>query len=161
MPDKDWNKLGDLLNKYQIKRDFKKTKEPKGKLSPAVKKVEAAFVVQEHWASHHHFDLRLEMDGVLKSWAVPKQIPLEKGEKFLAVAVEDHPIEYATFEGEIPEGEYGGGRVKIWDRGTYKIIEQTRKKILFKVKGSKMEGNYALVKFTEDPKNWLLVKEKN
>lgn len=160
MADKDWNKLGDLLNKYQIKRDFKKTKEPKGKLSPAVKKQEAVFVVQEHWASHRHFDLRLEMEGVLKSWAVPKQIPLEKGEKFLAVAVEDHPLEYATFEGEIPEGEYGGGRVKIWDKGKYQLIEQTRKKILFKVKGKKMEGSYALVKFTEDPKNWLLVKER-
>lgn len=161
MPDKDWNKLGDLLNKYQVKRNFNKTKEPKGKASPTAKKAELIFVVQEHWASHHHFDLRLEIDGVLKSWAIPKQIPLEKGEKFLAVAVEDHPLEYANFEGEIPEGQYGGGRVKIWDKGTYKPTEQTRKKILFKAKGTKMEGSYALIKFTEDPKNWLLVKEKD
>jgi DNA ligase D-like protein (predicted 3'-phosphoesterase) len=114
------------------------------------------FVVQEHWATHHHFDFRLEMDGVLKSWAIPKEIPTKEGEKRLAVQVEDHDLEYANFEGEIPEGEYGAGKVKIWDKGKYEIIERNQKKLKFKLFGKKLKGIYELVNFKD--KNWLLFK---
>jgi DNA ligase D-like protein (predicted 3'-phosphoesterase) len=113
------------------------------------------FVVHEHWASHHHFDLRLEMDGVLKSWAVPKEPPL-KGIKRLAIQVEDHPLSYASFEGEIPEGFYGAGKVKIWDKGNYDLVEKDEKKIVFILKGKKLTGKYCLLKFRD--KNWLFFK---
>lgn len=116
------------------------------------------FVVQEHWASHHHFDFRLEMGGVLKSWAIPKEVPTETGVKRLAVEVEDHPLSYATFEGVIPEGEYGAGKVIVWDSGKYEIMEQSDKMIKFKLQGKKLKGKYALIKF-DGKKNWLLMKE--
>jgi DNA ligase D-like protein (predicted 3'-phosphoesterase) len=114
------------------------------------------FVVQEHWATHHHFDFRLEVGGVLKSWAIPKEIPTKKGEKRLAVQVEDHDLEYANFEGEIPEGQYGAGKVKIWDKGKYKIIEENQKKLKFRLFGKKLKGIYELINFKD--KNWLLFK---
>src|SRR6266702_3440286 len=106
------------LKTYIAKRDFSKTAEPKGG-KPLPKKVKGAsrFVIQKHDASRLHYDFRLEMDGVLKSWAVPKGLPWAQGEKHLAVEVEDHPLEYASFEGVIPEGQYGGGTVMLWDRG--------------------------------------------
>ena len=115
------------------------------------------FVVQEHWATAHHFDFRLEMDGVLKSWAVPKGPPLESGVRRLAMAVDDHDIEYGSFEGEI-----GKGRVKIWDKGEYELIERTPKLIRFKVNGTKISGEYALILFKENKGKpmWLILKAK-
>lgn len=125
---------------------------------------EKLFVVQEHWASHHHFDFRLEKDGVLKSWAVPRALPLKKGEKRLAIAVDDHDLEYADFEGEITEG-YGRGRVAIWDKGVYKALKWDEDEILFELQGKKLHGQYALIrikqgKFAADGSNWLLIKRK-
>jgi len=118
------------------------------------------FVVQEHHASHLHWDFRLEINGVLKSWAVPKKPSAKVGIKRLAVQVTDHDISYATFEGEIKEG-YGKGTVKIWDRGTYEMIEKTKDKILADLHGDRLKGKYYLVKFPKSgPKNWLLFKKK-
>lgn len=120
------------------------------------------FVVQEHWAKRHHFDLRLEIEGVLKSWAVPKEIPLEPGVRRLAVQVEDHPIEYANFSGRIPEGYYGAGEVIIFDRGEYELIECSVNGIKFKLFGQKLSGIYQLIKFREERGRiyWLLFKVK-
>ncbi|MBO3763192.1 MAG: 3'-phosphoesterase [Candidatus Brockarchaeota archaeon] len=115
------------------------------------------FVVQEHWASHHHFDFRLEIDGVLKSWAIPKEIPDVRGIRRLAIQVEDHKLEYADFEGVIPEGEYGAGKVLIWDKGTYELVEKSENKIKFKLFGKKLKGIYQLLKFKEG-NQWLLMK---
>ncbi len=118
------------------------------------------FVVQKHFATHLHYDFRLEINKVLKSWAVPKQPPLKQGVKRLAVQVPDHDLSYATFEGVIPKGSYGAGIVKIWDKGTYKLLEKKKDKIEFFLKGRKMKGKYALVKFKNQKKNWLLLKIK-
>lgn len=115
------------------------------------------FVVHKHNASHLHWDLRLEMNGVLKSWAVPKQPPLKKDIKRLAIQVEDHALSYAKFEGTIPEGQYGAGEVKIWDKGTYSLVEKEAKKIVVEFKGKKLKGKYCLVLF-RPPKNWLFFK---
>jgi len=112
------------------------------------------FVVQKHQATHLHYDLRLSLDGVLKSWALPKLPPTKPGIKRLAVATEDHPIEYADFEGTIPEG-YGAGTVKIWDRGEFKLVSRDKEKIEVILKGKKLKGRYVLVKFK---KNWLFFK---
>ncbi|MBX5321400.1 ATP-dependent DNA ligase [Candidatus Bathyarchaeota archaeon A05DMB-3] len=117
------------------------------------------FVVQRHHARQLHYDFRLEMDGVLKSWAVPKEPPLEPGVKRLAVEVEDHPLDYADFQGIIPEGMYGAGRVEIWDRGAYTLKHRSSDKIEFTLNGEKMRGDYALIRFKGD-KNWLLIKKK-
>ncbi len=119
------------------------------------------FVVHEHHASHHHWDFRLQIGGALKSWAVPKQPPRTTGIKRLAIQVEDHLLSYAKFEGTIPEGQYGAGEVKIWDKGTVHVLEKTSKKIEFELKGVKMKGKYVLVKanFGDKPeKSWLLMK---
>jgi len=116
-------------------------------------------VIQKHAASHLHFDLRLEMDGVLKSWAIPKEPPTAAGVKRLAVQVEDHPVEYASFEGTIPEGEYGAGTVEIWDKGTYKLINRKENKLIVEIDGAKLSGVYVLVRF-KDKKNWLFFKKK-
>ncbi|MEM0230776.1 MAG: DNA polymerase ligase N-terminal domain-containing protein [Candidatus Woesearchaeota archaeon] len=118
------------------------------------------FVVQEHHASHLHWDFRLELDGVLKSWAVPKEPPTKPGIKRLAVEVEDHDISYIDFEGTIPEGSYGAGTVKIWDSGTFKLESRRPEKIVFKLDGKKMKGEYVLLKFSKaGEKNWLLFKK--
>jgi bifunctional non-homologous end joining protein LigD len=146
------------LKTYQQKRDFKKTSEPKGAPQKRVFK-NPLFVVHEHWASHHHFDFRLEIGGVLKSWAVPKTPPLVKTEKRLAVQVEDHPLEYARFHGVIPKGQYGAGRVAIWDRGVIKDLKQENNLIEFELKGKRLTGRYALVHPSKfEKKNWLLLK---
>ena len=118
------------------------------------------FVVQEHDASHLHWDFRLEMDGVLKSWAVPKEPPTRPGLRRLAVQVEDHQLDYIDFEGIIPEGEYGAGTVKIWDRGTYTLESVKLDKLVFELSGRKMKGRYVLLHFTKKPENWLLFKTK-
>ena len=144
------------LNEYQRKRDFQKTTEPKGEVTLSRRRI---YVIQKHTASHLHFDLRLEMNGVLKSWAIPKEPPTSTGVKRLAVQVEDHPIEYANFEGIIPEGEYGAGTVEIWDRGTYKLINCKENKLIVEIDGAKLSGAYVLVKF-KDEKNWLFFKKK-
>lgn len=117
------------------------------------------YVIQKHNATHLHYDLRLEMDGVLKSWAVPKGPPTQPGIKRLAVEVEDHPIEYASFEGEIPEGEYGAGTVEIWDKGSYTLLERKETKITVDIHGKKLNGIYLLIRF-KGKKNWLLFKKK-
>jgi DNA ligase D-like protein (predicted 3'-phosphoesterase) len=119
---------------------------------------ERIYVIQKHWATRLHYDLRLEMDGVLKSWAVPKEPPTAPGIRRLAVEVEDHPVEYADFAGEIEEGSYGAGRVEIWDKGTYTLTERDEDKIVVDIEGEKLKGRYALV-HTGD-KNWLFLKAK-
>ena len=118
------------------------------------------FVIQEHHATHLHWDFRLELDGVLKSWAVPKKPPKEEGIKRLAVQVDDHDLSYISFEGTIPEGEYGAGTVKIWDKGTFVLKERTENKLKFELKGKKMKGAYKLVRFKKaGEKSWLLFKK--
>ena len=121
------------------------------------------FVVHEHHASRLHFDFRLEMEGFLRSWAVPKGPSMDPGEKRLAVEVEDHPLEYMDFEGTIPEGEYGAGRVVIWDGGGYRLLEQTRDKIIFSLEGKELRGDFALVRLgkSKTGKDWLLIKQKD
>ncbi len=118
----------------------------------------ARFVVQKHHATHLHYDFRLEMDGVLKSWAVPKGPPEETGIRRLAVQVEDHMLSWMDFAGRIPEGEYGAGTVEIWDKGTFELQNRTEKLIEFTLHGTKLTGSYALINFREN--NWLLIKRK-
>lgn len=148
------------LKEYEKKRSFKKTPEPKAKLKKSSGK-KSIFVIHDHHASHHHWDLRLEMNGVLKSWAVPKQPPRTKGTKRLAIQVEDHPLSYAKFHGTIPEGNYGAGTVKIWDKGTYEIKFKDKKKTEIIFNGKKLKGNYVLVKTnygSKPEKSWLFMK---
>ena len=150
------------LSEYRRRRDPKKTPEPFG--SKRGRQKEPTFVIQRHDARRLHYDLRLERDGALASWAVPKGIPLEPGSQHLAVHVEDHPLEYATFEGEIPAGEYGAGTVEIWDRGTYELLEEKRDGgLTVRLKGKRLDGVWALVpaKLSGDPKNWLVVRKKD
>ena len=119
------------------------------------------FVVHEHHATHLHWDLRLEMDGALKSWAVPKEPPTGIGIRRLAIQVEDHPLDYANFEGEIPEGEYGAGMVEIWDKGTYEEKYINAKKIEVIIHGKRLNGGYVLLKFPKaGPKAWLFFKTR-
>ena len=116
------------------------------------------FVVQKHWATRLHYDFRLEMDNVLKSWAVPKEPPTVPGVRRLAVQVEDHALDYIDFEGAIPEGEYGAGVVEIWDKGTYTLKKRADKTLEFTLQGTRLRGDYALFNFKE--KNWLLIRKK-
>ena len=156
------------LSDYRRKRDPEKTPEPfaakrKGKRSKAKGGRAPIFVVQRHDATRLHYDFRLERDGALASWAVPKGVPLEPGTQHLAVHVEDHPISYATFEGEIPKGNYGAGTVEIWDHGTYELVEEKPDGgLTVHLHGERLEGRWTLVpaKLSGDPKNWLLVKKK-
>ena len=129
---------------------------------PKEKIKKSIFVVHEHHASHLHWDLRLSMDGVLKSWAVPKEPPLEPGVRRLAIQVEDHALDYADFEGTIPEGEYGAGEVKIWDKGTYSLESRHENKMVIILSGRKLKGAYVLLRFRpEKEKNmWLFFKRK-
>jgi DNA ligase D-like protein (predicted 3'-phosphoesterase) len=120
---------------------------------------ERIYVIQKHAATHLHYDLRLEMDGVLKSWAIPKEPPIAPGVRRLAVQVEDHPVEYANFEGEIPEGMYGAGKVEIWYKGTFKLVERNENKIVVEINGGKLKGTYVLIRF-RNGKNWLFLKKR-
>ncbi len=148
------------LDEYHKKRDFKKTPEPGGEIGHE-KTGYPRFVVQEHHASTHHFDLRFERNGVLKSWAVPKGIPEKSGIRNLAIRTEDHPLEYANFEGTIPRGEYGAGEVRIWDRGLYEPLKWEEDKIEVVLKGARIGGLYVLVRFKKAGENdWLLLKGK-
>jgi DNA ligase D-like protein (predicted 3'-phosphoesterase) len=123
------------------------------------------YVIQKHEASHLHYDLRLEHDGILKSWALPKQPPLRAGEKRLAIEVEDHPLGYEKFEGIIPAGQYGAGRVEIWDKGYYQPVVRTDDKLEILISGEKLKGIYSLIRFQgknqEDKKLWLFFKNKD
>jgi len=162
------------LAEYHRKRDFTKTAEPRGGTRKKTK--DLAFVIQKHAASRLHFDLRLELDGVMKSWAVPKGPSLDPSVKRLAMQVEDHPIEYNVFEGTIPQGEYGGGTVMVWDEGTYQYggkepdpIEGLRRgyekgDFKFVLKGKRLKGSWVLVRTRRgDPKRpqWLLIKHRD
>src|SRR5437870_1732520 len=161
------------LEKYKAKRNFRKTPEPKAQARPANKQRGPLFVIQEHHASRLHYDFRLEADGVLKSWAVPKEPSMTPGEKRLAVHVEDHPLAYANFEGEIPEGEYGAGTVTIWDRGTFENLPKNSSmrsvekgieagELKFALHGKKLHGEFALVRmknWDHRKDNWLLIKK--
>jgi len=174
------------LTQYKQKRKFSKTTEPEPKIKSSKSKnvrfsSEAkeksrfsgtgrenrkkplrlfSFVVHEHKATHLHWDLRLEIDGVLKSWAVPKEPPKTKGTKRLAILVEDHPLDYAKFKGEIPEGQYGAGKVEIWDKGTYILESKKSNKIVFELHGKKLKGKYVLInaKLGGEKNNWLFFK---
>jgi bifunctional non-homologous end joining protein LigD len=154
------------LAEYKKKRNFAVTAEPAGKPLPKLVKGASRFVIQKHDASRLHYDFRLEMDGVLKSWAVPKGLPWEKGEKHLAVEVEDHPVEYATFEGIIPQGQYGGGTVMVWDRGNYHVYGEEPLKALrdgrlhLVMDGDKAKGEWSLIRtrMEGNKSQWLLLK---
>ncbi|MCP9484644.1 MAG: DNA ligase D [Gaiellaceae bacterium MAG52_C11] len=151
---------------YREKRDPARTPEPfAGDRAPAAAADGGSiFVVQRHDATRLHYDFRLERDGALASWAVPKGVPLESGTQHLAVHVEDHPLEYASFEGEIPKGNYGAGTVEIWDRGTYDLVEEKRDGgLTVRLHGERLQGLWTLVpaKLSGDPKNWLLVRKRD
>lgn len=158
------------LTRYAAKRDFTATPEPAGKKAKAPARA-LRFVVQKHHASRLHYDFRLEADGVLKSWAVPKGPSLNPVDRRLAMQVEDHPLDYRDFEGVIPAGNYGAGEVIVWDRGTYKLaegIDPTREigagKIKFILRGKKLTGIFTLVRMRprDGSENaWLLIKEKD
>ena len=145
----------DKLQDYNKKRCFNQTPEPEGELSGEIKQ---RFVVQKHRASHLHYDFRLEMDGVLKSWAVPKGVPEEAGVKRLAVQVEDHPVDYIDFAGEIPPGQYGAGTVEIWDAGEYELSKRLPDRLEFSLRGERLSGDYVII--NTDKNNWLLLKRK-
>jgi len=143
------------LESYRKKRQLSRTPEPGAEVKQTGRQ---RFVVQEHRATRLHWDLRLELDGVLKSWAVPRGPPVESGIRRLAVEVEDHPVDYITFKGTIPKGEYGAGTVKIWDKGTFRLKTRTDNMYEFWLKGKRLKGKYALIRFKE--KNWLIFKTK-
>ena len=161
------------LTTYKKKRNFKDTSEPEGKVEKAGKQL--IFVVQRHHASHLHYVFRLELKGTLKSWAVPKGPSLNPADRRLAMMVEDHPISYATFEGDIPEGNYGAGHVDVWDHGTYQPVDKNGENITaaqfakdlasgsikFRMKGRKLKGEFALVRIKGDEKSWLLIKHRD
>jgi bifunctional non-homologous end joining protein LigD len=151
------------LDEYRRRRDRAVTPEPAGGDRPAADGAAPIFVVQRHDARRLHYDFRLERDGALASWAVPKGVPLEPGEQHLAVHVEDHPLEYAQFEGEIPAGQYGAGTVEIWDRGWYELVEEKPDGgLTVRLHGSRLEGTWALVAagLSGDPKNWLILRKR-
>src|SRR5262249_39417468 len=162
------------LEEYLEKRDFARPPEPAARAGKG--HARPIFVVQEHHASHLHYDFRLEADGVLKSWAVPKQPTLDPAQKRLAVQVEDHPLGYATFEGTIPEGQYGAGTVSIWDHGTYENLMSRKPApqsvsqaidaghLEFILHGEKLRGKFALIRMKERGRGkpqWLLIKMKD
>src|SRR3989454_6806130 len=150
------------LSEYKRKRDPKETPEPFG--SKKGKTKSPIFVVQRHDARSLHYDFRLERDGALLSWAVPKGVPLEPGEQHLAVRVEDPPLDYATFEGEIPKGQYGAGTVEIWDNGTYELLEEKKNGgLTVRLHGKRLEGTWTLVPahLGGHEKNWLILRKRD
>jgi len=162
------------LSKYNLKRNFDSTTEPKGEIAKS--KNELIFVVQKHAASHLHYDFRLEINGILKSWAIPKGPSLNPEEKRLAIMVEDHPYTYKDFEGTIPEGNYGAGTVIVWDKGTYTLEDEQKTATIeaqlqsglqsghlsFILNGEKLKGEFALVKLKIKQKDaWLLIKKED
>src|SRR5438105_10482341 len=154
---------GDSLSAYRAKRSPDRSPEPVGTVSPVPGRL---FVVHKHAARQLHFDLRLEMDGVLRSWAVPRGPSYDMNDKRLAVKVEDHPLEYGDFEGVIPAGNYGAGGVIVWDRGEWVPLEDWREglekgKLLFELKGYKLQGRWTLVKIKKSERDWLLIKERD
>lgn len=161
----------DPLVSYRKKRDFNKTTEPIGGKLQTHK--EARFVIHKHAASHLHYDFRLEIDGVLASWAVPKGPSLNPSIKRLAIMTEDHPLDYIDFEGVIPQGSYGGGTVMVWDTGTYRNIKEKDGKavslhdclkqgrIEIFLEGKKLQGAFALVRMERRPNEWLLIKMRD
>ena len=152
------DQLRPRLEEYKVKRNFTQSPEPYGGPAPAGGGI---YVVQEHHARRLHYDLRLERDGVLKSWAVPKGIPEAAGEKRLAIMVEDHPLDYAGFEGVIPEGQYGAGTVAIWDKGRYSALAWSDDMIEVVIMGERVKGRYVLARFKRaGEKEWLLFKAK-
>ncbi|HKP15699.1 MAG TPA: DNA polymerase ligase N-terminal domain-containing protein, partial [Gemmatimonadaceae bacterium] len=162
-PEETPAQTADSLARYRAKRSADSSPEPVGSVSVVPGRL---FVVHKHAASHLHFDLRMEMDGVLKSWAVPKGPSYDMADKRLAVRVEDHPIEYGDFEGVIPAGNYGAGGIIVWDRGEWVPLEDWREglekgKLLFELKGYKLRGKWALVKTKRSEKDWLLLKERD
>ncbi|MEV6840717.1 DNA polymerase ligase N-terminal domain-containing protein [Streptomyces sp. NPDC051133] len=164
----------DRLRTYRGKRDFERTREPSGRGAPSGEE-EPRFVVQIHDASRMHFDFRLQVADVLKSWSVPKGPSADPGDKRLAVPTEDHPLEYEEFEGVIPKGEYGGGTVIVWDHGTYEPLSHDRRgrpvdfaeslergHATFRLHGAKLHGEYALTRFrggADEEESWLLVRK--
>jgi bifunctional non-homologous end joining protein LigD len=160
------------LTLYKRKRNFKDTPEPEGKQG---KKNQFRFVIQRHDASRLHYDFRLELGGVLKSWAVPKGPSMNPADRRLAVMVEDHPVSYIHFEGIIPKGNYGAGTVEVWDKGAFIPVDEelstlTEKQALegldkgelkIFLKGEKLEGGFVIVRMKPDEKNWLLIKHKD
>src|SRR5581483_4882041 len=161
------------LDKYHKKRKFNTTPEPKGKVQKNTGPL--TFVIQKHQASQLHYDFRLELDGVMKSWAIPKGPSLNPEDKRLAMMVEDHPLDYQYFEGIIPEGNYGAGVVMIWDHGTYTSLSEDRKgdvknlraglksgNLKFSLNGEKLKGEFALVKLhSAEDNSWLLIKHND
>jgi bifunctional non-homologous end joining protein LigD len=162
------------LAEYKRKRDFSKTGEPPGKAVSTRRKHALRFVIQKHSARNLHFDFRLELDGVMKSWAVPKGPSYDPGVRRLAMEVEDHPLEYNTFEGTIPEGEYGAGTVMLWDRGTYEAEDgggvaalregYERGDLKITLHGKRLKGGWVLVRMRRDDSDraqWLLIKHRD
>jgi len=141
---------------YQEKRDFTKTTEPRWRTSHEERH---RFVVQKHQARNMHYDFRLELGGVLRSWAVPKGPPLKPGIRRLAIQVEDHPVDYVDFAGVIPQGEYGAGSVEIWDKGEFDLEKESTDILEFSLRGKKLSGSYALIH--TDDRNWLFIRRKD
>lgn len=156
------------LKEYKEKRDFKSTPEPEGEISQATK--ELRFVVQHHLAMADHYDFRLELNGVLLSWAVPKGPSYNPKDRRLAMKVEDHPFDYRNFEGTIAKGQYGGGTVMLWDEGTWEPLMEpeealSKGELKFTLKGSRLKGNWVLIKWKakwdKEDNKWLLIKERD
>jgi DNA ligase D-like protein (predicted 3'-phosphoesterase) len=158
------------LETYRAKRRFDRTTEPRG--GRARRATKSRFVVQRHAATTLHYDFRLEVGGVLKSWAVPKGLPTKPGDKRLAVETEDHPVEYIDFEGTIPAGEYGAGKVVVWDHGTYRALSRDDGKrvnvrnalsdgqLEFELEGKKAHGSYLLKRMGTTGRKWLLIRTR-
>jgi bifunctional non-homologous end joining protein LigD len=160
------------LKKYREKRDFKETEEPSGRAPRSTKEEPLHFCVQKHAARRLHYDFRLECRGILLSWAIPKGPSLDPSDKRLAIHVEDHPLDYQYFEGTIPKGNYGAGKVEIWDAGVYGIIGATSRKdaekmisagmkkghLTFVMNGEKLKGSFSLQKIDEEKDQWILIK---